>query len=86
MSPRAAYHPDFPTVLTALEIDNAVVANSLIDMRGIETILLIKVRPDACCILCYLRIFETEVGYMNSWSPPINIMELTMFHLRTLTS
>ncbi|XP_075413194.1 structural maintenance of chromosomes protein 6 isoform X2 [Tenrec ecaudatus] len=39
---RAAYHPDFPTVLTALEIDNVVVANSLIDMRGIETVLLIK--------------------------------------------
>ncbi|KAK2489221.1 hypothetical protein MC885_018096 [Smutsia gigantea] len=39
---RAAYHPEFPTVLTALEIDNAVVANSLIDMRGIETVLLIK--------------------------------------------
>nr|XP_058144077.1 structural maintenance of chromosomes protein 6 isoform X3 [Dasypus novemcinctus] len=39
---RAAYHPEFPSVLTALEIDNAVVANSLIDMRGIETVLLIK--------------------------------------------
>uniref|UniRef100_A0A8D2HG64 Structural maintenance of chromosomes protein 6 n=1 Tax=Urocitellus parryii TaxID=9999 RepID=A0A8D2HG64_UROPR len=39
---RAAHHPEFPTVLTALEIDNAVVANSLIDMRGIETVLLIK--------------------------------------------
>lgn len=47
LAPRAAYHPEFPTVLTALEINNAVVANSLIDMRGIETILLIKVRPDA---------------------------------------
>lgn len=44
LSPRAAYHPEFPTVLTALEIDNAVVANSLIDMRSIETVLLIKVR------------------------------------------
>ncbi|KAB0395800.1 hypothetical protein E2I00_013785 [Balaenoptera physalus] len=39
---RAAYHPEFPTVLTALEIDNAVVTNSLIDMRSIETVLLIK--------------------------------------------
>lgn len=44
MSSRAAYHPEFPTVLTALDIDNAVVANSLIDMRSIETVLLIKVR------------------------------------------
>lgn len=41
---RAVHHPEFPSVLTALEIENPVVANCLIDMRGIETILLIKVR------------------------------------------
>ncbi|NWW11028.1 SMC6 protein, partial [Oreocharis arfaki] len=41
-SQRAVLHPEFPSVLTALEIDNPVVANCLIDMRGIETILLIK--------------------------------------------
>ncbi|NXB00011.1 SMC6 protein, partial [Cnemophilus loriae] len=41
-SQRAVHHPEFPSVLTALEIDNPVVANCLIDMRGIETILLIK--------------------------------------------
>ncbi|XP_071598075.1 structural maintenance of chromosomes protein 6 [Heliangelus exortis] len=35
-------HPEFPSVLTALEIDHAVVANCLIDVRGIERILLIK--------------------------------------------
>ncbi|XP_067837706.1 structural maintenance of chromosomes protein 6-like [Heptranchias perlo] len=39
---RAVRHPDFPTVLDALEIDNPVVANCLIDMRGIEKILLIS--------------------------------------------
>ncbi|KAM4695476.1 structural maintenance of chromosomes protein 6 isoform 2-T2 [Discoglossus pictus] len=39
---RAVFHEQYPTVLTALEIDNPVVANCLIDMRGIETILLIK--------------------------------------------
>ncbi|KAM6279637.1 structural maintenance of chromosomes protein 6 isoform 2-T2 [Porphyrio hochstetteri] len=39
---RGVYHPEFPSVLTALEIDNAVVANCLIDVRGIETVLLIK--------------------------------------------
>uniref|UniRef100_A0A8C0DJW7 Structural maintenance of chromosomes protein 6 n=1 Tax=Balaenoptera musculus TaxID=9771 RepID=A0A8C0DJW7_BALMU len=39
---RAAYHPEFPTVLTALEIDNGSGHNSLIDMRSIETVLLIK--------------------------------------------
>ncbi|NWT65997.1 SMC6 protein, partial [Prunella himalayana] len=39
---RAVHHPEFPSVLTALEIDNPVVANCLIDVRGIETVLLIK--------------------------------------------
>uniref|UniRef100_A0A4X2JLE1 Structural maintenance of chromosomes 6 n=1 Tax=Vombatus ursinus TaxID=29139 RepID=A0A4X2JLE1_VOMUR len=39
---RTAYHPEFPTVLTALEIDKTVVVNTLIDMRGIESVLLIK--------------------------------------------
>lgn len=41
---RGVHHPEFPSVLTALEIDDPVVANCLIDMRGIEKILLIKVR------------------------------------------
>ncbi|NXI09064.1 SMC6 protein, partial [Irena cyanogastra] len=41
-SQRAVDHPEFPSVLTALEIDNPVIANCLIDMRGIETVLLIK--------------------------------------------
>ncbi|KAM5316462.1 structural maintenance of chromosomes protein 6 isoform 2-T2 [Glossophaga mutica] len=59
---RAAYHPDFPTVLTALEIDNAVVANSLIDMRGIETILLIKNNSVARAV-------------MQSQKPPKNCRE-----------
>ncbi|XP_067400838.1 structural maintenance of chromosomes protein 6 isoform X5 [Emydura macquarii macquarii] len=44
---RAVYHPKFPSVLTALEIDNAVAANCLIDMRGIETVLLIKSNREA---------------------------------------
>ncbi|XP_057287768.1 structural maintenance of chromosomes protein 6 isoform X2 [Pezoporus wallicus] len=39
---RGVHHPEFPSVLTALDIDHAVVANCLIDVRGIETILLIK--------------------------------------------
>lgn len=41
---RGVHHPEFPSVLTALEIDDPVVANCLIDVRGIEKILLIKVR------------------------------------------
>ncbi|XP_032068482.1 structural maintenance of chromosomes protein 6 isoform X1 [Thamnophis elegans] len=44
---KAVFHPNFPTVLTALDIDNAVVANCLIDMRGIETVLLIKSNYEA---------------------------------------
>ncbi|KAM4771940.1 structural maintenance of chromosomes protein 6 [Rhinophrynus dorsalis] len=47
VSQRAVYHPDYPTVLTALEIDNPVVANCLIDMRGIEAVLLIKKNSEA---------------------------------------
>ncbi|NXI56839.1 SMC6 protein, partial [Chloroceryle aenea] len=44
---RGVHHPEFPSVLTALEIDHAMVANCLIDMRGIETILLIKSNHEA---------------------------------------
>lgn len=40
---RAVVCNEFPSVLTALHIDHPVVANCLIDMRGIETVLLIKV-------------------------------------------
>ncbi|KAG8011310.1 Structural maintenance of chromosomes protein 6 [Nibea albiflora] len=39
---RAVNHPDYPSVLQALEIEDPVVANCLIDQRGIESILLIK--------------------------------------------
>ncbi|NXG48593.1 SMC6 protein, partial [Psilopogon haemacephalus] len=39
---RAVNHPEFPSVLTALEIDHPMVANCLIDARSIETVLLIK--------------------------------------------
>ncbi|KAL2082375.1 hypothetical protein ACEWY4_022193 [Coilia grayii] len=42
ISQRAVNHPNYPSVLQALEIDDPNVANCLIDMRGIETILLIK--------------------------------------------
>ncbi|NXP78639.1 SMC6 protein, partial [Ramphastos sulfuratus] len=38
----AVNHPEFPSVLTALEIDHPMVANCLIDARSIETVLLIK--------------------------------------------
>ncbi|XP_058035033.1 structural maintenance of chromosomes protein 6 isoform X4 [Ahaetulla prasina] len=44
---RAVFHPNYPTVLTALDIDHTVVANCLIDMRSIETVLLIKSNYDA---------------------------------------
>ncbi|EHB02379.1 Structural maintenance of chromosomes protein 6 [Heterocephalus glaber] len=59
---RAVHHPEFPTVLTALEIDNAVVANSLIDMRNIETVLLIKANAVARAV-------------MQSQQPPKNCRE-----------
>ncbi|XP_062388372.1 structural maintenance of chromosomes protein 6-like [Sardina pilchardus] len=44
---RAVNHPLYPSVLQSLEIDDPNVANCLIDMRGIETILLIKRESDA---------------------------------------
>ncbi|XP_063079288.1 structural maintenance of chromosomes protein 6-like [Engraulis encrasicolus] len=47
VGPRAVNHPTYPSVLQALEIDDPNVANCLIDMRGIETILLIKNNDEA---------------------------------------
>ncbi|CAN9510891.1 unnamed protein product [Ophioblennius macclurei] len=44
---RAVNHPDYPSVLQALDIEDPVVANCLIDQKGIESILLIKNRTDA---------------------------------------
>ncbi|XP_071773847.2 structural maintenance of chromosomes protein 6 isoform X2 [Centroberyx gerrardi] len=46
-SRRAVNHPDYPSVLQALEIEDPVVANCLIDQRGIECVLLIKNRTAA---------------------------------------
>ncbi|XP_068198387.1 structural maintenance of chromosomes protein 6-like [Antennarius striatus] len=46
-SKRAVNHPEYPSILQALEIDDPVVANCLIDQRGIESILLIKNRTEA---------------------------------------
>ncbi|XP_019745400.1 structural maintenance of chromosomes protein 6 [Hippocampus comes] len=48
---RAVNHPDYPSVLQTLEIDDPVVANCLIDQRGIENILLIKNRAEACRVM-----------------------------------
>lgn len=41
---RAVNHPEYPSVLQALEIEDPVVANCLIDQKNIESILLIKAR------------------------------------------
>ncbi|KAJ8270525.1 hypothetical protein GJAV_G00115940 [Gymnothorax javanicus] len=47
VSGRAVQHREYPTVLQALDIQDPAVANCLIDMRGIETVLLIKDSRDA---------------------------------------
>ncbi|XP_053141310.1 structural maintenance of chromosomes protein 6-like isoform X1 [Hemicordylus capensis] len=47
VSQRAVVCNNFPSVLNALDIDNAVVANCLIDMRNIESVLLIKNNSEA---------------------------------------
>ncbi|KAM9465780.1 structural maintenance of chromosomes protein 6 [Clarias gariepinus] len=39
---RGVHHEEFPSVLDSLIIDNPVITNCLIDMRGIECILIIK--------------------------------------------
>ncbi|XP_047429650.1 structural maintenance of chromosomes protein 6-like [Mugil cephalus] len=44
---RSVNHPQYPSVLQALEIEDPVVANCLIDQRGVESILLIKDRTEA---------------------------------------
>ncbi|KAK5852944.1 hypothetical protein PBY51_006775 [Eleginops maclovinus] len=44
---RAVNHPQYPSVLQSLEIEDPVVANCLIDQRGIESILLIKNQTEA---------------------------------------
>uniref|UniRef100_A0A671N6N7 Structural maintenance of chromosomes protein 6 n=1 Tax=Sinocyclocheilus anshuiensis TaxID=1608454 RepID=A0A671N6N7_9TELE len=41
------HHPEFPSVLDCLNIENPVIANCLIDMRSIESILIIKVSSRA---------------------------------------
>lgn len=46
-SRRAVVHPNYQSVAQALEIEDPVVANCLIDQRGIESILLIKNRSEA---------------------------------------
>ncbi|XP_048354863.1 structural maintenance of chromosomes protein 6 [Sphaerodactylus townsendi] len=52
---KAVDHPLYPSALTALEFDNAVVANCLIDMRGIETVLLIKNSMEARKVMLMQR-------------------------------
>ncbi|XP_041832075.1 structural maintenance of chromosomes protein 6 [Melanotaenia boesemani] len=44
---RAVNHPQYPSVLQSLEIEDPVVANCLIDQKSIESILLIKNRTEA---------------------------------------
>ncbi|CAL9694223.1 unnamed protein product [Knipowitschia caucasica] len=46
-SRRGVNHSEYPSVLQALDIEDPVVANCLIDQRGIESILLIKNRTEA---------------------------------------
>ncbi|KAM3871241.1 structural maintenance of chromosomes protein 6-like [Diretmus argenteus] len=46
-SRRCVAHPQYPSVLQSLEIEDPVVANCLIDQRAIETVLLIKNRTEA---------------------------------------
>nr|XP_046268736.1 structural maintenance of chromosomes protein 6 [Scatophagus argus]XP_046268738.1 structural maintenance of chromosomes protein 6 [Scatophagus argus] len=44
---RKAYHPEYPSVLDIITASNPVIINCLIDMRGIESILIIKEKDKA---------------------------------------
>ncbi|XP_036981226.1 structural maintenance of chromosomes protein 6 isoform X2 [Acanthopagrus latus] len=44
---RKAHHPDYPSVLDMITAANPVIINCLIDMRGIESILIIKEKDKA---------------------------------------
>ncbi|XP_029568705.1 structural maintenance of chromosomes protein 6 [Salmo trutta] len=44
---RGVNHPEYPSVLDSLSIANPVITNCLIDMRGIESILIIKEKDAA---------------------------------------
>ncbi|XP_051578178.1 structural maintenance of chromosomes protein 6 isoform X1 [Myxocyprinus asiaticus] len=44
---RGVHHPEFPSVLDSLNIENPVITNCLIDMRGVESILIIKEKARA---------------------------------------
>ncbi|CAL8392025.1 unnamed protein product [Arctogadus glacialis] len=50
-SRRGVDHPTYPSVLQSLEIEDPVVANCLIDQRGIERILLIKNAAEARAVM-----------------------------------
>ena len=45
-------HPNYPSVLDSLIISSPVITNCLIDMRGIESILIIKVSVCSDFITC----------------------------------
>ncbi|XP_037550761.1 structural maintenance of chromosomes protein 6 [Nematolebias whitei] len=59
---RKVLHPDYPTVLDTITATNPIVINCLIDMRGIETILVIKEKDKAR-------------GVMQRGRPPKNCRE-----------
>ncbi|KAI3367517.1 hypothetical protein L3Q82_026369, partial [Scortum barcoo] len=44
---RKAHHPEYPTVLDVITASSPVIVNCLIDMRGIESILIIKEKDKA---------------------------------------
>lgn len=65
---RAVDHPPHQSVLQVLEIEDPVVANCLIDMRGIESILLFMVGPGSavhtasdslCCVACPVLLYTS---------------------------
>ena len=69
---RAVNHPEYPSVLQALEIDDPNVANCLIDMRGIETVLIIKV-----CVCATKTLYVMAYcDFLLIWSQRLFVLDI----------
>ncbi|XP_035766941.1 structural maintenance of chromosomes protein 6 [Neolamprologus brichardi] len=52
---RKAYHPEYPSVMDVITATSPVIINCLIDMRGIESILIIKEKDKARRVMQHCR-------------------------------
>lgn len=73
---RGVKHPDFPSVLDTLNCSSPVITNCLIDMRGIECILVIKVSHESLCIHSTNIHNPSEIdGWQDKREPSYNVLQ-----------